>query len=143
MMVGPRWGLITTLKGQKTSKIIRTLFINIIITASLIVPFLLFTVAREMERDDVNQDKLPWLRWFGDPRTSVSISWETRLNSSSSVAFGVDPENLLDNVSMAGECTMHHVDLEGLMPGTRYFYRVSDHNGLFSFWTAPATGNES
>ncbi len=143
MTTGPRFGLISTLKGTRPSRVAQILLINLLVTVGLFMPILVFNFARGLERDDVSRDKLPWLRWFGNAGTSVAISWETEQEATSSLAFGSDPDTLVNNVTLPGLRTMHHVYINGLVPGTRYYYTVASTDGVYSFWTAPATSNGS
>ena len=78
-----------------------------------------------------------WLR----TTDSITIAWQTDVPSTGTVLFGTTPE-LGEERSHLGSGVDHAVLLDGLAPGTTYFYRVvSDTDttgGADSFATAPA-----
>lgn len=81
---------------------------------------------------------------------STAVSWNTygELSGAPTLRYGLDPDNL--SKSASGESNTyatsttwnHHVVLEGLEPGTVYYYRVegADVSKTFHFKTALAPG---
>ena len=67
-----------------------------------------------------------WVSWRGDTGDTLEYSTD---NSFSRSASG-------HSLVSAGD-RQHHVALTGLVPGTRYFYRVANTNAVGSFETAP------
>jgi hypothetical protein len=76
--------------------------------------------------------------------TSIVVRWETDAATLGLVEYGSPPAQV--RPSPDDPVTLHGVSVEGLLPGTRYDYRVSiDGNGVewtpwLSFRTAPAAG---
>jgi len=78
--------------------------------------------------------------------TNVIVRWRTDATATSKVWFGTNEANL-DQSSLSPSATNEHiVRLDGLLPGTKYFYAIGDTNGILAgdatyfFFTAP-TGN--
>ena len=140
---GQRWGLFTALRSQRPSKIVKTLVVNVVLSFSLFVPIFAFLGIRSAERVVISRDKLPWLRFYDDPATTMVISWETSASSSSHVEYGMSTS--LGSVETdPALTTVHHVYLAGLQPNTTYFYRVGHNDSgtpvmgsIYSFTTAP------
>jgi hypothetical protein len=84
----------------------------------------------------------PYLSWMDDPTSTITISFKTSYNVSSTVEYGI---NRNYNNSVATTNTQWHcVNLTGLKPSTLYYYRISssDHNFTYMnkdyyFTTAP------
>ena len=77
--------------------------------------------------------------------TSVVVKWRTDSNTSSIIEYSTDTSyNLIKSV--AGVDTEHEVEITGLSPGTKYFYRIGTGGSLLSgsndiyFKTHPAKG---
>lgn len=135
------------LRRRRPAEIARMLSLNVLLTVALFVPLGAFLVLRDMERANDTNDKLPWLRFYGDPSTTIAISWETNASTTTYLEYGASPANLSTNVTSMVPVTMHHVHLDGLLPGTAYHYRVGaidEGTGIaitgdtYSFKTAPA-----
>jgi len=82
--------------------------------------------------------------------TSMVIGWETALNSQSLVDYGVTSSlgQVTSGTSIAsgGGAFIHHVSLAGLLPDTRYYYRVSSGtitSDIHFFRTQPTSSDES
>ena len=140
-----RFALFKKLRKQSPSWVVKKIFLNIILTILLILPIFTFIIIRDLERDVDSNDKEPWLRWYDDPSESIVISWETDSNTSTYLEWGISASNLSENVTIAGNVGVHHVYLNGLLPNTKYYYRVGASNtstgNTYSFMTAPATEN--
>jgi acid phosphatase type 7 len=143
----PRWGLFDMLRKQKPQKIAKTLVLNVVLTFALFLPIIIFLDARSAERVTSSNDKLPWLKFYGDPSTSMVISWETSATTNSYVEYGLSSSlgTISANATKEG---VHHVYLAGLQPNTTYFYRVGTNDSgtpavgsTYSFTTAPANTN--
>ncbi len=77
--------------------------------------------------------------------TSAIVKWRTNSNTSSIIEYSTDASYNLTK-SVAGLDTEHEVEITGLSPGTKYFYRIGTGGSLRSgstdlyFKTHPATG---
>ncbi len=83
--------------------------------------------------------------------TTASIAWGTELGVDDTVLrFGrddraeqIDPESSTLRIGETAEIALHHVDLTGLLPGTRYCYGVEvageSRRWNLHFQTAPAS----
>lgn len=110
---------------------------------------LLFTFCSIQNSIGQNIRVLPYLQ-DATPH-SLYILWETDSLSESIVEWG--PTEVLGNTNMGtaqnsmGEAMIHEVQLEGLTPFTKYFYRVKTENAtseIYSFKTPPlASSDES
>ncbi len=78
----------------------------------------------------------PYLTPTSSPTSSININWNTKDMASTVVAYGLTP-GLEDTVRIAGVRNNHHIRLEGLLPGTQYFYRVLPHGDMETFHTFP------
>jgi len=75
------------------------------------------------------------------------VRWRTDLPTSSTVAFGDAPDNLTANESDSALVTDHIVPINGLTPGTKYYYAVGTPTEVMAggdtshfFWTSPPVG---
>jgi len=77
--------------------------------------------------------------------TSIHIAWETVADLSTRVEYGTS--TFLDNIAFGSSITgsganyIHHVDLDNLLPDTRYFYKCTSGDLVtptYSFRTPPA-----
>ncbi len=92
------------------------------------------------------------LSWTGPPETSMTIMWQTAFPTEISVVEYGTTEDLGQRALGKGvgykyaAGVLHEVRLEGLQPGTRYFYRAGDpaagFSSISSFTTAPAAPQE-
>ncbi len=83
--------------------------------------------------EEVPSTRGPYLSWTQAPTTSMTITWERLLPQAHQVHWGTDPAALTEtiHVSVPALCRddryFHYsVTLEGLSPGTRYYYRIPD-----------------
>ena len=87
-------------------------------------------------------DKNPYVCWStlnADPSTMVEIRWETSILTNSDLWYGLNPTSLL-YLPNATQSKMHVVNLTGLIPGQRYYYKISENSDeLRTFRTAPTT----
>jgi MYXO-CTERM domain-containing protein len=79
--------------------------------------------------------------------SSAILVFTTDVAADSQVLYGTDPKNLAQKVQIAAAVTQHEVKLEGLTPGTRYYYSVGSAKGVLAggdaahtFETAPLPG---
>lgn len=86
----------------------------------------------------------PYLQ-LGTP-TSIVVRWRTNTPTSSRVAYGLSPQNLTENATVASPTTEHVVTLSGLIPDTTYYYAVGTTDSLLAgdashfFVTSPSAG---
>ena len=87
----------------------------------------------------------PYLQ-MGTP-TSVLVRWRTDTASDSRVRFGTSSASLTSSRDVSTVTTEHQVSLEGLTPGTRYYYSVGSTTQVLAggdashfFQTSPAPG---
>jgi len=71
---------------------------------------------------------------------SASISWTTNEPATSRVDYGTAP-SLGSNVANAALVTAHNVVLNGLTPGTLYYFRVTSADAASNSATSPAPPN--
>ncbi|MHA1278060.1 MAG: metallophosphoesterase [Candidatus Helarchaeota archaeon] len=81
-------------------------------------------------------DSRPYLTPADVPETSIYINWISALPESSVLAYGVD-STLKDTLVSDRLVHFHHIELSGLEPGTRYFYRILPDSDLYTFRTFP------
>ena len=67
---------------------------------------------------------------------TATVEWQTATPSSSTIEVGTSPDALTQDATVADRTESHHVALDGLAPGTTYYYRVSstDTSGRQRFW---------
>lgn len=76
-------------------------------------------------------------------KNSIIIQWNTDINCNSEIHFGTNAGNLNQVVSVAGSRTHHDVQLNNLLPNTKYYYSIgvigTSIQGTTSnyFYTAP------
>ena len=86
----------------------------------------------------------PYLQ-LGTPH-SVVVRWRTSAATDSRVVYGLQPGVLTQTASSAGSTTEHQVALQGLTPGTRYYYAVGTSTQIlaggsgYPFTTSPPAG---
>lgn len=109
-----------------------------------------FVSTRAAQEDKSTQPTQLRLSWSDDPRTTMTVMWQTAAPTTTSVVEFGTTEKLgqrvaAKRVSYPYETgVLHEATLRGLKPNTRYFYRVvTTSNGLaethrpYSFRTAP------
>jgi len=93
------------------------------------------------------------ISWTDDPRTTMTVTWETDFATGSVVTYGAGRE--IYRTAKGGKCKslpgtpdypnqVHTVTLKGLRPGTTYGYRCGNGKSwsqTFSFTTASADAN--
>ncbi|MBD3369993.1 hypothetical protein GF402_06495 [Candidatus Fermentibacteria bacterium] len=70
------------------------------------------------------------------PTTSATIGWNTETADSSILAYGTTTA-LGDTIILPGVANHHHVTMDGLDPGTLYYYRVLPEGVMKTFETFP------
>lgn len=70
--------------------------------------------------------------------TSATVTWTTDRPTTSVVAYGTSPTALTSTASAPGLATAHAVTLAGLLPLTRYSYRVTSADAAGLSVTSPA-----
>ncbi|MBD3185438.1 hypothetical protein GF325_01310 [Candidatus Bathyarchaeota archaeon] len=86
-----------------------------------------------------------WISWYDDPRHEVYVAWETNANTTGTVHFGTDPLNLVNSSVESMAVKFHVVNLTGLAPDTKYYYRIDQDGTTYTtgeFRTAPASQPE-
>ena len=86
--------------------------------------------------------RLPYLQMITP--TSIEVRWNTGSIDTGSVSYGFSADALINTVFEAEADTFHKVSLEGLVPGTRYYYSVDTFAASEEqyFTTAPHIGNK-
>jgi len=81
--------------------------------------------------------KGPYLSWDDDPRTTMTVSWETTIPVSGKLAYG--PKGRMNYILRDDQAgTLHHLRIKGLKPDTRYYYQLLNLAApVCSFKTAP------
>ncbi|MHA1730309.1 MAG: fibronectin type III domain-containing protein [Promethearchaeota archaeon] len=82
-----------------------------------------------------------WVSWYGNPQHEVYVGWETREDTRGVVAYGLSPDSTTTEVAEPTAGQFHVVNLTGLAPDTKYYYRVLVEGTEFArgeFKTAPA-----
>ena len=72
--------------------------------------------------------------------TTATVTWATDEPSTSVVDYGTSP-GTLDQRRTGAEGTAHAVDLDGLAPNTRYYFRVTSADAAGNATTSPAPGD--
>lgn len=104
---------------------------------NLLLAAIVFTTGNRPGPRVESFDSRPYITATETPGTAVWINWNTLVPDSSIVAYGLTPE-LEDTARSSGVYVFHHVRLQGLAPGTSYFYRVLPAGELASFAIAAA-----
>lgn len=98
---------------------------------------------------ELSTDNYPWVSLLRGPylqlgtTSSMTVRWRTDALCPSEVRYGKNPGDLDLSVVLPLVSTDHEIRLEGLEPGTRYYYQIgSTHSNLaggagFTFTTAP------
>jgi predicted phosphodiesterase len=81
--------------------------------------------------------KGPYLSWDGDPKTSMTVSWETSVPTAGQLAYGPKGKmNYILRDEQTGE--LHHIRIRDLKSDTRYYYQILNVDApVCSFKTAP------
>ncbi|MHA1339516.1 MAG: fibronectin type III domain-containing protein [Promethearchaeota archaeon] len=110
----------------------------------LLSPFIILQIGGPIYYNRISSDKYPFLQWNNDPKTSISIMWETSFLAPTKVFWGDSPLNLNQSYIDLTPKNLHQVNITGLLPDTRYYYKISTDLGkalgegkLYSFKTAP------
>jgi len=93
--------------------------------------------------------KGPYLSWTGNPKKTMTISWQTPESCDSIVDFDLSNSSTFTNtITNSTDTKFHSITLTGLTPNTEYKYqiRTSTRDGLWgldetvhSFKTAPSS----
>ena len=78
----------------------------------------------------------PYLTPTSSPTNSINVNWNTENLASTQITYGLTSD-LNDTVVIAGLRHYHHIKLDGLLPGTEYFYRVLPLGDMKTFTTFP------
>ncbi|MHA1683749.1 MAG: metallophosphoesterase [Promethearchaeota archaeon] len=65
-----------------------------------------------------------WVSWYDSPNDTVYIGWETVENESGTIFYGVDSSNLNLSKVESTAVKFHNVNISGLLPDTKYYYRI-------------------
>jgi Calcineurin-like phosphoesterase/Purple acid Phosphatase, N-terminal domain len=86
--------------------------------------------------------KRPYTSWFTDPSNEIIISWEFDTPDSGYVLYGNHEDNLNLSKIDSSITNIHHINLTGLDPNQKYYYKVYNSIDSFfgagTFYTAPA-----
>ena len=63
-------------------------------------------------------------------KTRATISWKSSRPTSATVYYGTDPNRLRTRVSVDKDRVYHEVPIEGLTPGTKYYFKIRSR-GIF------------
>jgi len=82
--------------------------------------------------------------------TSMTIKWRTSSSTTSKVEYGTNLSNLSEVSVDNGFKTNHEIQINGLSPDTKYYYRISNNNSVLVpasndlyFQTHPTIGTET
>ncbi len=91
------------------------------------------------------KDHGPYLSWTDDPSTTMTITWETYISDPiPKFEWGKNPSKLTETAIVGGTNHHHTVTLKGLLPDTKYYYRIPDFlDEPTSFKTAPEQGSRT
>jgi methionine-rich copper-binding protein CopC len=77
----------------------------------------------------------------GATGTTLTVTWTTDENSTSRVDYGTSAAALSQNATGSGLATSHSVDITGIAPNTRYYFRVTSADASSNAATSPASPN--
>jgi hypothetical protein len=75
----------------------------------------------------------------GGSISTASVSWTTDEPGTSVVNYGTSAASLTSSTNVAGLSTSHSVTLNGLTPGTTYYFRVTSADATGNSATSPAS----
>lgn len=81
--------------------------------------------------------KAPYLSWTDDPATTVTITWETELETPGRVQHGPAADQLTEVVDTGATGRQHCVHLAGLPVNQVRYYSVDGGATVYAFRTAP------
>lgn len=94
----------------------------------------------------VNVTRGPYLQ-KGSP-SRMTLKWRTATSTESIIHYGINQNNLVNEISDLTPKTEHEVVLNGLSPNTKYYYEISNSAAVLItgaddvyFQTSPVTGN--
>lgn len=125
-------------------------FRNFFLTILLFSPLFIYVGLVSLNEILIPNDKSPFTIWSGkDPKTEIIITWETTQPEASHVWLGSTSGSLeFRPESDDQEVNIHRVEISGLHPGTKYYYKVGVNSdplvyrgGMSTFTTAPKTSN--
>ena len=83
-----------------------------------------------------------WVSWYDNPQNEVYIGWETAENTTGTVKWGLQRDNLTNTTVESGALQFHIINLTGLTPNTKYYYKIEIAGDVYTsgeFQTAPST----
>ncbi|MGV9171838.1 MAG: metallophosphoesterase [Promethearchaeia archaeon] len=124
------------------NELLKQIIVKILLIVLVLSPILMFFILSPLfYMYDLNEHA-PWVSWSGNPDEEVYISWETEEKKSGVVYFGTDKDELSQSVSVTAKARIHHINLTGLSPDTKYYYEVKIDGDIFGkgeFRTAPSS----
>lgn len=100
--------------------------------------FIFFSLTANLAAQCHTVVKGPYLSWSRDPKTTITIGWETGEKCIGRVNYGPTLDKIAFDAREYSEATVHQVTLTGLKPGSRYFYVIANSDARpCSFMTAP------
>ena len=114
---------------------------NVLLAFHLLV--FISACADSSEGNSKGSPRGPYLQ---DPSsTTMVIRWRANKPSSGKVSYSKNPSEFYDMVageskSVSASTNDHETLLEHLMPGTRYYYKISGQDEVYSFKTPPPEG---
>lgn len=83
-----------------------------------------------------------WVSWYDNPQNEVYIGWETVENTTGTVKYGLQRDNLTNTTMESSAAKFHTVNLTGLTPNSKYYYEIEIGGETYAsgeFQTAPST----
>lgn len=135
-----RWPTISALLPE-TRTPFRTVKLLFICTALLLAINCRAGAQQSGVDDDVHYDPVkitngPVVEHVTD--TTAQIAWSTNVNSGTMLFYGENPDFLDKTGSMPWGGITHRVQLKGLRPGTKYYFRAESGKGQGTGTTATA-----
>jgi hypothetical protein len=116
---------------------------NIFALILVLTPVAGYICATYIDQSLAPTEKPPYIHWNGlEPSHQVYVSWETEEPEYSYIKYGTDLSLSETPVSISDAVQMHHVVLDSLTPGTKYYYKVGSSEpdlmaNVHYFTTAP------
>lgn len=104
----------------------RWVFYLLVILVSLVVVYGVARFTQFVMDGNYQSDRSPYLQ--KPSPTAITIRWQTSEDTLGTIKYGISPDNLSLYREEDGKTDYHEIRLEGLEPGTRYYYEVGTKN---------------
>jgi predicted phosphodiesterase len=89
----------------------------------------------------IKYDTGPMLMWAPeqDPSSEITVLFRSSESKPTEISYGINKENLNLSVQEQKPNIWHQIRISGLIPNTKYYYRINNHleSKIFHFTTAP------